>query len=137
MNKYFLILSIFLNSLFGAFWSHESSYVLKKDQLVTIQIKPQNKKQTKRSGDFTFRWTLYDPSSQLIVMSSYQGFKKHVALKTDYNLDSFKIYLNPDFSKPWKVGFIKVVFEKFDTKKQEATFLVFIKDSSNIYNIKL
>lgn len=137
MNKYFLIFSLFTNLLFSVSWSYEANYILKKDQLVTIKIQHQDKKRTKRSGDFTFRWTLYDPSNQLIVLSSYQGFKKQLALKKDYNLDSFRIDLNPNFSKPWENSYIKVVFEKFNQKKKEATFLIFVKDSASIYNISL
>ena len=137
MNKYLFLLLLFSRLLFSISWSNEVSYVLKKDQLVTIKIKYQDKKITKRSGDFTFRWTLYDNSNQLLVLSSYQGFKKQISLKKDYNLDSFKIELNPKFSKPWKNSYIKVVFDKFDRKKEEATFLVFIKDSASIYNISL
>lgn len=137
MNKYFLIFSLFKNLLFSVSWSYEANYILKKDQLVTIKIQHQDKKRTKRSGDFTFRWTLYDPSNQLIVLSSYQGFKKQLALKKDYNLDSFRIDLNPNFSKPWENSYIKVVFEKFNQKKKEATFLIFVKDSASIYNISL
>jgi hypothetical protein len=103
---------------------------LKKDEQTEIFVKYENYKRV-----FRMRWTLY-VNEGLVLFHSYdkQVFQKILYLNTKNQ--TFKVLLKAKGADFYEVPYFLVKFEKFDFKKHEAKFKIFLMDKKNQIKIK-
>ncbi len=95
---------------------------LKKDEQVSFLVKYATYKR-----EFTLRWTLY-VNEGLVLFHTYNKNVFQNILYLNGTNQSFKVFLKPKGADRHEVPYFLVKFNKFDLKKNEAKFEIFLSD---------
>jgi hypothetical protein len=114
---------LFLNStVFADNFAMSKEISLKKDEQKKILVKYAGEEKL-----FTFRWTLY-VNEGLVVHRSYDRFVAQNILYLNGKNQSVKVVLVAPGIKYYEVPYVLLKFKKFDVKKNEAVFQLFLYD---------
>jgi hypothetical protein len=103
---------------------------LKKDEQTRILVK-----YGAYSRLFTFRWTLYT-NEGLVILRSYDKEVAQNILYLNSTNQNFKLFLKAKGADYYNVPYFLVKFKKFDTKKHEAVFEIFLSDRRDQIRLK-
>jgi len=103
---------------------------LKKDETKEIVVEYTSSKRV-----FKFRWTLYQ-NGGLVIHRSYDKFVAQNVLYLRYQNQSFRVRLKSRGVDAYNVPYLLVKFKKFNLKKREAEFELFLSDDKNQINLK-
>jgi len=124
LQVFFFVL-LFGSATFANDFKDIKKIVLKKDVQKKILVKYDIYKKL-----FKFRWTLYK-NGGLVIHRNYDGIVGQNILYLNHQNQSFRFDLKPRGSDAYNVPYILVKFKKFDFKKHEAHFELFISDVKN------
>lgn len=126
-------MQIFLQAIFLVLLGVSATYAndfkeikkitLKKDEYKKILVKYDIYKKL-----FKFRWTLYK-NGGLVIHRKYDTIVGQNILYLRYQNQSFRFDLKPRGGDAYNVPYILVKFKKFDFKKHEALFELFLSDT--------
>ncbi len=133
MNRVFLLLLPFLLYAKSSFWNYTYTYMIKKDEVVNIDIKKDYLPTKKSDGKLKLRWTLYS-GEKLVLLADYEGFKNQYLLEKKYKRNAVKINLIGDFEGIKNQAFALVIFRDFKNKK--ATLDVKIRDPKHRLEVR-
>ena len=103
---------------------------LKKDQTKRILVKYDTIQKL-----FQFRWTLYI-NDGLVILKSYDDIVSQNILYLNHKNQSFRTEVLSRGANNYKTPYILVKFLKFDFKKHEAKFKIFLSDDEMRVRIK-
>lgn len=95
---------------------------LKKDETKNILVKYASKKKL-----FSFRWTLF-VNGGLVIHRSYDTIVSQNILYLNHQNQSLRVELKPRGADAFDVPYLLLKFKKFDFKKKEAEFELFLSD---------
>jgi len=98
---------------------------LKKDEQVTFLVKYATYKR-----EFTLRWTLFVNEGLVLFHTYHKNVFQNILYLNGTN-QSFKILLKPKGADRYEVPYFLVKFNKFDLKKNEAKFEIFLSDKKS------
>lgn len=98
---------------------------LKKDETKNILVKYASKKKL-----FSFRWTLF-VNGGLVIHRSYDTIVSQNILYLNHQNQSLRVELKPRGADAFDVPYLLLKFKKFDFKKKEAEFELFLSDEKN------
>lgn len=111
-------------------WDFQYSFNLKKDKIATIFIDKDSTSKGKSKYVLSFRWTLYDGSKNLILLTKYMNYPNQYVLSLKRSLDRVKVKLLQNSGDYHEPAYALIVFSNFEPKKQIATLDVYIKDET-------
>lgn len=109
--------------------------VLKKDQIAEIVIQKDYPKSYAKEGLLQFRWTLFH-NKRLVLLLDYEGYKYQYILEPFYGRRSVRVDLTGDYKRIDRRPFMLLTFERFDSRKRLAHFLVEVSDPAKRLEIK-
>jgi len=121
----FLLLAVLFSATFAKDFKYIKKITLKKDEQKKILVKYDTYKKL-----FKFRWTLYK-NSGLIIHRNYDSIVAQNILYLRHQNQSFRLELKPRGADAYNVPYILVKFKKFDFKKHEALFELFLSDDKD------
>ncbi len=134
MSKIFFLLFLLIATNLSAakekIWDFQYSFNLKKDKIATVLIDKDSAGKGKNRYELSFRWTLYDGSKNLILLTKYMGYPNQYVLSMKRSLDRVKVKLLQDGGDYHEGAYALIVFSNFEPKKQVATLDVYIKDKT-------
>ncbi len=134
MSKIFFFLFLFivinLSAAKQKMWDFQYSFNLKKDKIATVFIDKDSAGKGKSRYVLSFRWTLYDGSKNLILLTKYMGYPNQYILSMKRSLDRVKVRLLQDGGDYREAAYALIVFSNFELKKRVATLDVYIKDET-------
>jgi hypothetical protein len=98
---------------------------LKKDETKNMLVRYGAKKKL-----FSFRWTLFI-NGGLVIHRSYDTIVSQNILYLRHQNQSFRVELKPRGADAFNVPYLLLKFKKFDRKKNEAEFELFMSDNKN------
>ena len=120
-----LITALLLSATFANDFKYIKKISLKKDKQKKILVKYDIYKKL-----FKFRWTLYK-NGGLVIHRNYDQIVGQNILYLRHQNQSFRVELKPRGGDHYNVPYILVKFKKFDYKKREALFELFLFDDKN------
>ena len=133
MRAFLQIFFIFLllnNSIYASDLVVIKKISLEKDEKKNILVEYGSKKKL-----FSFRWTLF-VNGGLVIHRSYDTIVSQNILYLNYQNQSFRVELKPSGADVFNVPYFLVKFKKFDFKKKEAEFDLFLSDDKNQVQLK-
>ena len=131
--KFFLHIFVIFISFYSVVLADNFKFVkhltLKKDIQKKILVKYDDKKKL-----FKFSWTLYK-NGGLVIFRSYDRFVAQNILYLNGINQSFKVELKPSGAN-YSVPYLLVKFIKFNFKKSEASFDIFLSDDKRLLTLK-
>ncbi len=126
-----LIISLFSTQLFALEWKYEKEITLKKDQFFSVWVNSQHDKKLLK-----FRWTLFK-NSNLVLLKVFDDFNTHHILSEYYSHNSIKFDVGIRSEKYRQKPYILIKFERFNVKKNEASFKLLLNDKTEQINIEI
>ena len=128
--RFFFLVVFFIGTVSANEYRMMYPVTLKKDEQVTFLVKYATYKR-----EFTLRWTLF-VNEGLVLFHTYNKNVFQNILYLNGTNQSFKVLLKPKGADRYEVPYFLVKFNKFDLKKNEAKFEIFLSDKESQMTIK-
>jgi len=127
--RFFCLIFFFISLLNASELIQLNSVSLKKDETKEILIKYEAKEKILK-----FWWTLYKNES-LVFLWIYDEIPHQNILLKNHKNQSLRVDIRPDGREAFKAPYIIIKFDRFDFKKNKATFRLFLYDKTNCIKI--